>query len=394
MQPGPSIILALASKQIWPHVLTVTAYKPQRLILLHSDDERESRLPAQRLKKFFEKQNLVSPGAVSLREIPDDDFHGVEREIAAAVRELSIPPSECALNFTGGNKLMAAAAFHFAIERGLNAIYLERRNSVTWFMPGDKSMATRTDTLDAHQADGIDPVALLRCQIDASEVEREGEMITLNERGAALALEDFRTQAESGTDMLPFLSVRGEADRDAREGDPLEYAAAAVVLKLGVSQVRRSLRLKVRSTAGVSTRVPHAEIDLLFNFGGHLWIVDCKDRKPAADLLKPLDTLLKPHLKNSELQKHLARLRDQLSISETKALKEDLLAIREAGGLLGKVVCVRKSEPPDEVKQFARHNQIEIIPKRNMFFGWQSLLFPDRPPDAESLAGLLTAFHS
>jgi hypothetical protein len=250
-------------------------------------------------------------------------------------------------------------------------------------------VATEVEILDAHRADEIDPLALLRCQIDASEVEREGEELTLNEHGLRLSEADFQRRAESGNDLLSLLTVNGHADPKAKDGDPLEYAAAAVALKLGVRRVRRSLRLKVRSTAGVSTRMPHAEIDLMFNFGGRLWVVDCKDRRPTADLLKPIEACL--HKPTPAIQEHLSRLRAVLSISETKALKEDMLAVREAGGLLGQVVCVRKAEPPDEVKQFAKHNQIEIIPKSHLFSGWKSLLNPSRPASEEQLKDLASS---
>jgi len=42
-------LLSLASKQIWPQVLAVAHVKPERLVVLHSEDIPESKGPAQRL---------------------------------------------------------------------------------------------------------------------------------------------------------------------------------------------------------------------------------------------------------------------------------------------------------------------------------------------------------
>ena len=55
-------LLTLASKQIWPQVLAVARLKPKRLFLLHSADAAESKGPAQRLKRLFDKSGLVPQG--------------------------------------------------------------------------------------------------------------------------------------------------------------------------------------------------------------------------------------------------------------------------------------------------------------------------------------------
>jgi hypothetical protein len=385
----PSTILALASKQIWPHVLTVLRYRPQRLVLLHSEDNQESRLPAKRLKRFFENVE-VSPGFfVQLRQLSHNDFSAIEQQLDKLSNELQ-DPKDAALNFTGGNKLMATAAFRWASRRNLRAFYLERGNLITWFNPGAKDILTSQETLDPSITDSLDPLALLRCQLDSSEVEREGERLTLNETGAALPAEDLFRQAEGGVDSKRFLEVSGRADAKRKEGDPLELATAAVLLKLSVNCVRRNLRLKVKSSPGVSSTHPHAEVDLLFNWAGRLWLVDCKDRKPAEDLADALGGLARPRSVGDKerFSDLMARIKSELLIGQTKALKEDILAIREIGGLLGEVICVRKSPLPDEVVQYARSNRIAIIAKNELASGLERLLFPDRPARDADLMSL------
>ena len=378
------ILLSLASKQIWPQVLSVAHLKPDQVFLLHSQDNTESRGPAQRLKRLLDQARLVTPGKTRLACLPHDDFHGVERSLdeLAAVHRLDLGRS--VLNFTGGNKLMATAAFRWATKRGLKAFYLERALLLIWFEPRDGNLLTRTEKLDGHLTDDLDPVALLRCQLETSEVERPGQTLTLNETAKTLSDEVFFRRIQNGQDPRPWLQITGTADPDNKAGDPLEFAAAATLLRLGVKRVQRSLRLKVKSAANIPTRLPHAEIDLLFTWNGRLWLVDCKDRMRAEDLVAHLRRYL-PRNIHPEAHSILTRIREELAIGQTKVMKEDLVAVREAGGLLGSVVCIRKARLPEEVAQFARHHGIPIIRKEHLVAGLCNLLFPDQSPGRETL---------
>jgi len=383
-------LLSLASKQIWPQVLAVAHLKPERVFLLHSEDVAESKGPAQRLKRFFDDSGLVPKGGTRLALISDSDFDAIERRLDDLQREHRLPLPECMVNITGGNKLMATAAFRWGA-RHAQAFYLERRNQLTWFSAPDGNMVTRAEKLEGSLTDALDPVALLRCQLDTSEVQRPGQAIQLNEAGQKFPEQDLFRRLQSGNDARPWLRVMGEADREAKDGDALEFAAAAVLLKLGVKRVQRSLRLKVKSTEQMGTRLPHAEIDLLFTWGGRLWLVDCKDRMPAEDLAENLRRFLHRPL-NPNAETLLARIQKELSIGQTKVMKEDLLAVREAGGLLGNVVCVRKAELPDEVVQFARHNQIAVVQKNALVEGLRNLLLPNRPAASADLIALAAHF--
>jgi len=386
------ILLSLASKQIWPQILAVHHLQPARVILLHSDDANESRMPAQRLKRFFDKHGPMGQGQAQMEPLSDSDFASIEKRLDALLSHHSWNLSGCVLNITGGNKLMATAAFRWAAQRGVRTFYLERRNKITWFDFLDGETLTTADSVDGHIADTLDPVALLRCQVDASEVEREGERLTLNPTGAAMEEGTLFKQLNGGADASGFLEVAGIADADKKKGDALELTTAVVLLKLGVQNIQRSLRLKVKSAAGVGTRLPHAEIDLLFSWGGKLWLVDCKDRKSAESLVEGLQRELSRIRLSPQAEELLTRIHKELSIGQTKVMKEDLLAIRETGGLLGQVVCVRKAGQPDEVRQYAAHNRIEIIQKNELVDRWRSLLFPDRPPDLNQLADLAKTF--
>lgn len=394
-------LLALASKQVWPHVLVTAHLKPHRVFLLHSEDAAESRTPAQRLKRFLDHSDLLPKGATALIGISDSDFATIESQLDQIQTSRQLLPNECIVHFTGGNKLMATAAFRWATKRGIRSLYLERRNQLTWFEPRDGDVLTHAERLDGHITDELDPLHLLRCQLDASEVRRNGQLIQLNPVGLKLADEKFWQQLPSltGNQMERWLSFSGDGPIHKNKGDALELIVAAALLRLGVRQIRRSVELKVQTAPGIGARLPHAEIDLLFNYAGRLWLVDCKDRKTVTDLADGLQRISKPRMPTDQDQFHalFARIRDQLSISDTKAIKEDLIATREIGGLLGETICVRRSNLSDEVREFARRNRVHLIENCRrpdaLRTGLMAILHPRIPPSLGSLAGLKEHFH-
>lgn len=387
------ILLSLASKQIWPHILAASHLKPEKLVLLHSDDNDESRRPAQRLKRLLDGQGPVARGNTSLETLSASDFDAIEKKLDQLAATHAWNLGECLLNITGGNKLMATAAFRWAARRGVNTCYLERGNTLTRFSFQDGAVRTISEKIDGHLTDHLDPVALLRCQLDASEVERAGETLILTSEAQAMDATAFFKQAASGADASHWLRKSGTADAKSKTGDALELLTAAVLLKLGVQRVQRSLRLKVKSANGVGTQLPHAELDLLFVWGGRLWIVDCKDRQAPESLADNLRRALQGIRLSQQAGELLDRITKELSIGQTKVMKEDLLAIRETGGLLGQVVCVRKSVPSDEVAQFAKYNRIALVAKSTLVDSLRALLFPNAKPDDSQIQSLAAAFN-
>ena len=106
---------------------------------------------------------------------------------------------------------------------------------------------------------------------------------------------------------------------------------------------------------------------------------------------EPLDREL-PQQLTPRTRELLLRVRAAFAMSQTKALKEDLLAVRESGGLLGQVVCVRKAQMSEVVVEFARHNRIEVISKHDIHDRFGALLFPEQKAKREDLQGLQSLF--
>ncbi|MBE7504316.1 MAG: DUF1887 family protein [Verrucomicrobiales bacterium] len=379
------ILLSLASRQIWPQVLSVAHLKPDQLFLLHSDDISESAGPARRLERLFEASGLVPTGHTQLERVPHDDFAAIERRFDELIAAHQLNLAKCVVNFTGGNKLMATAVFRCAARRGLQAFYLERGNVVTWFEPRDGDLHTRSESLPAKLTNPLDPAALLACQFGDEVVRFPGERLTLNEKGARVLPQDLAAKLQGETrldrgafDFRKWLAIEGPSPCPPREGDNLEYATACALLLAGVPAVRRSVELATLPGS------PNAEgeLDLVFNWNGRLWVVDCKDRVGAEAKVDMLRTAL---LRGGALDRHaealLSSVADDLKDRDLRLLREDLLQIAEVGGLLGCALAVRSARPPQQALEFAasRHPKVEVLLKSELIKRLPAILAGRRP---------------
>ena len=383
-------LISLASRQIWPQVLSVLNEIPSRLILFHSSDQAESKRPAERLKAFFEAPAFPHPMTVELRSIPHDRFGEIVDAIAKAADEHGLDEGNCRVNITGGNKLMVMAASEWCRLAGIPFFYLERDLRVFPFVPRGTDLEAQLDyKLNPHLAKNLDPLELLRCQLEPAEITSPGQRLELNERGRAAPENEFQILLKKGFDFRTYLAMDAE-EPDSRAGDGLEYATAFAVLKLGVPFVQRSVRLIPRAR-GASGR-EEGELDLVFNWAGKLWLVDCKDRKDAGTRMEKLRTLILAQTAlTPQIGEQLENLSSELRERDLKPLKEDLLSISEVAGLLGRVICVRRGELPPQALEFARSRGLAVVLKDYLLRDLRPLLHPGSPASADQFQALLAA---
>lgn len=371
-------MFTIASRQIWPQILAVLYIKPDRVFLLHSRDEIESSKPAQRLKRFLTKTQIIAPGNARLYKIPFDDFNGVEKELDKIQIAEGISFDSLIFNITGGNKLMATAAFCWALKHSVKSFYLEKGNKIIWFDSINNEVKTEADSLDTHLADELNPIEVLRCQIETSEVENEGETLTLSDAGKNESDGRFLNMINNGNYDESWIKKDGKIIEEKKEGDRLEYRTAVVILRLGVKQIQRGLRLKPKTDEFVSSKMPHTEIDLVFVWNGRLWVVDCKDTIREEDICKNFYEMVRP-LKD-KAKALWERIQDIVEKSHFGILKNDIVTAREVGGLYGSVICVRKSQLNEEIKQYAKRNGIYLVSAKNLWNELTAILKPEAIP--------------
>lgn len=385
-------LLSLASKQSWPQVLGFLHLnpRPDRLVLLHTDEEGESAGPARRLKEFFLNQQLLPEGAVELVRVPHDHFGNLVECLAATAERLGLDESNCRVHFTGGNKLMALAAAEWCRLAGTPCFYLERDLRVFPFLPrGTDLLPQESFQLDPHLARAIEPLALLRCQLGSAEVIGSGQRLTLNERGRDLPEHEIAPLLRTDGDFRKFLAW-DVPEPDDNPGFALEFATAVALLRLGVPVVQRSVRLVPKVLRG--SRREEGELDLVFNWGGKLWVVDCKDRRSAENKVGQLRTEIHRQLTpDNRLTELLDRLGEELRARDLHPLKEDLLAVAEVGGLLGRAICVRRAPLPLQAAEFAKSRKLPVVLKDRLIADLRPILFPNEPASLDQLRSLAAA---
>ncbi len=358
------ILFTIASKQIWPQVLSILHLKPEQVYLFHSEDKSESLQPAQRLKRFFDDSNIVQKGNTKMCKIPHDDFLAVETMLEEVRSKNNLSCDSLVLNFTGGNKLMATAAFRWAVKYFIKSFYLEKGNKIFWFEPKNEEVITNLENLNPHIADELDPVEILRCQLETSDIERKGEIIQLTKEGIDIPSEKMFRIIENGSFQKEWINRIEPIEDEDKEGDNLEFQTAAVLLKLGVRKLRRSTRLKSKGEDKVSIKNPHSEIDLLFVWNGKLWTVDCKDTIGEEEICSNFYKEIRNMPGRAKVLWN--RIRDIVENRPYIQLKVDIATVREVGGLYGSVIWVRKKGLNDEIKQFARRNSVYLVNKRTI----------------------------
>jgi hypothetical protein len=384
-------LFSFVSRQVWPQVLSVLAERPERLVLFHTSEAGESANPAKRLQAFFAQTGLLDAGKIELVPVPHDHFGNIVDGLAGVAEKYALDETNCRVNVTGGNKLMAMAAAEWCRLAGVPCFYLERNLRVFRFQPQGSDLLPLDDyRLDPHLASKILPIALLRCQWDSAEIVDEGQELRLNEQGGNLPEQEFEMLYASHYDFAKCLQRNCELSK-TNPGDGLEYATAFALLKLGVPVVQRSVRVSSKLLRGAGGK-EEGELDLVFNWAGKLWIVDCKNRLTADDRIDKLRTeLLKGTGISPKVEQMLSALTDELRSKDLKPLKEDLLAMAEAGGLLGRAICVRRAALPEQAADFARSRNIPVVMSNMLLRDLRPLLYPNEPASIESLRGLAAA---
>jgi hypothetical protein len=363
----PTTLLTFASRQIWPQVLAILNRAPSRLILFHSEEAAESSRPAARLRDFVVATGQLPADGVELVSVPATNLHQIREAISQVAERLELGDLNCEFHLTGGNKLMALAAFDWCRLNGSPCFYIERDRQILQFSPEKGELIQRPPGhLEIDLGQSIDPVHLVRCQLDSAEVVDPGQLVTLSLDGEKMPWQEIGPLLNRESyDFRRLLRIEGP-EPEGRAGDQLELATAFAVLKAGVPRVRRGLRTTAR--ARTADGRDEGEQDLIFNWRGRLWVVDCKDRhSPETRIDQLRSELVSTSAISPRVRDLLEKLTGELKDKELMTLKQDLQAVSEAGGLMGRTLVVRREALPAQAADFARSRKMGVVLKDRLY---------------------------
>lgn len=358
-------LLLLTNQELWPGIICTRHFRPEKVILLHGNTPAASKEPAVRLQEFLLKANLVQN--CDLLELPDDDFVGIQKKLDND--SISEP---LAVGFNGATKLMAVACFDWAMKRGHQALYLETDNEIQRFEADGDKVACRKEKAALSDLSSLNPVETVRSHLRRSEIRRNPSILSLSERGQKLPIKDAleildRSVRNSEWQGEPLLCRDGKGWRPVSAefeaiGERFELLVAMALLKLGVEQVAHSVELS--SLDSQEEKHVHAELDLVFIWGGRLWVVECKDHEKVEKKGRRLWNSLKENARLNNLdecdQDFIDELGSMMGRRYKKTLKERILAAQECGGALAQVIFAVREEPKGDVREFAALHGIHI----------------------------------
>ena len=112
------IQICLVSRQPMPNVIPVFMYRPEKVYLLTTEDEKRC---GNNLKQLFESKNILVE--IENENIKPYNPDSVKTALTGIIRKEN--RESISINLTGGTKVMSIAAFEFSKQNGIPAFYCD-----------------------------------------------------------------------------------------------------------------------------------------------------------------------------------------------------------------------------------------------------------------------------
>ncbi|MCL6496006.1 MAG: DUF1887 family protein [Ignavibacterium sp.] len=281
-------LFCLVSRQAMANVIPVLMYKPNKVLLFATPEEKNT---ANHLEKLFISKNIV------VNRIDDLDAYDYLKFKDCILKEINKENGNHVLNVTGGTKLMALAAYEAFAEKDKHIIYCNTdRNQIIHLFPklyteklnlnisiddyllsyGYKVVATRTDEVKKEYFKLFELI--------------ESKNLKLN---FAKFLNDYRSMTGSGNPLRTYYDKKNKIftiqktsssiilsvnefkikfdDEKFLKGDWLEYF---MLYSLGKQNIKPEVGVKIVSDSNVEN-----EIDIIFIKDYQLYLISCKSGK-------------------------------------------------------------------------------------------------------------------
>jgi hypothetical protein len=263
--PPPTTLILLASEQLWPNVESVEYWKNslQHIFIYHTEDERRSVLPAQRLEKFCQAR-------CSHVRVDYADGDGKPESVVAKIEAWleQYPRHQWGINATGGTKLMFLGAASLIGRPHVSVIYRELKGPWYHLTNHNGYLETLLLNIPPHVTDRIPLETLL-----GTLWWDEGTEIKLRppEPLDILRLTQLLIQHQ-GNWREAFTACGVPLEAGDKGGILFERYVAGALLALGIPPQNIACNVIKRTCAG---QVLH-EIDIVVNYRSRIFVLDCK----------------------------------------------------------------------------------------------------------------------
>jgi hypothetical protein len=281
-------LFCLVSRQAMANVIPVLMYKPNKVILFATPEEKNT---ANHLAKLFNSKNI------SVNRIDDLDAYDYLKFKDCILNEINLASGHLVLNVTGGTKLMALAAYEAFAEKDKHIIYCNTdRNQIIHLFP---KLYTEKLILDLSIEDYLQSYGYKFVASRTKEVKKEYfELFELIEsknlrRQFSEFLDDYRKATGSTNPVKTYNDKRNKLfsiqktassvllfvdkikfiyeDEKFLKGDWLEYF---MLYSLKKQNIKPEVGVKIVSDSNVEN-----EIDIIFIKDYQLYLISCKSGK-------------------------------------------------------------------------------------------------------------------
>ncbi len=263
--PAPTALILLASEQLWPNLHSIEYWRGslQSIFIYHTDDERRSVIPAQRLLRFCE---LRCPHVQTFC----DDGDGKPESVVAQIEiwQERHPHHQWVINATGGTKLMFLGAASLIGRPQVAVIYRELNGS--WYHLTDHNGFLQTFPLDI-PLDTTDSIPVTDI-LDVLWADEESQIQSLPPPSLDVQALTQALIRHRGDWIAAFKSCGVSLAPGDSAGRLFERYIAAVLLALGLHPHNVACNAIKMSRKGQALQ----EIDIVVNYRSRLYVLDCK----------------------------------------------------------------------------------------------------------------------
>jgi len=367
---------------VWKYLKDTLKKDIKKIVLLYSqgDHEEESKIPAERLKEFFNRI-YENKDFTELREINHNNKSALDQDFQKIIEDYCQNQAQAIINITNGNKLMTLSAFQQAKNK-VDACYLERGNQFIHYQ--HKSDDFTSEPLDPKICDDIDPLDIIRCHlvdgnlIINSDFEKIKPLEKLINKNINELIGEYRyAKRIINNPKATSVKISNEIVKVFNEyidkfkppailniGDGLEYFTSLCLLKCGVKVIYKGLKLQMPRVIEGGWETDQ-EQDLIFIHNGKLWLVDCKNEVDHFNILKKAinDQYVNYSFNNanSKFNNVFTKINKALKNRERSLIRLDLFYAQNFGGLTAEVICVRNPEIVENNDFLQYANQLNLI---------------------------------
>lgn len=278
-------MFCLVSRQAMANVIPVLMYKPNKVLLFATPEEKNT---ADHLEKLFNSKNI------NVNRIDDLDAYDYLKFKDCILNEINKASGDLWLNVTGGTKLMAFAAFEAFTEKDKKIIYCNTdRNQIIHLFP---KLSIEKLNLNISIDDYLQSYGYKVVSSRTNEVKKEYfelfELIESNNIKLPFAnfLDDYRSQTGSENPLKTYVDKKNKIftiqktpasiilyvnntkfkfnDEKFLKGDWLEYF---MLYSLEKQNIKPEVGVKIVSASNVEN-----EIDIIFIKDYQLYLISCK----------------------------------------------------------------------------------------------------------------------